>query len=122
MSNSDSDFTSNQPLLRNIIDLIKEKKASNIVAMDVRGLSSFTDFFVICNGESDPQVKAISDNIKKGTEHKPRYVEGYENQSWVLLDYFDIIVHVFNKDEREYYSLERLWADAPIIEIDDNEN
>ena len=122
MSNSDSDFTSNQPLLRNIIDLIKQKKASNIVAMDVRGLSSFTDFFVICNGESDPQVKAISDNIKKGTKHKPRYVEGYENQNWVLLDYFDIIVHVFNKDEREYYSLERLWADAPIIEIDDNEN
>ena len=122
MSKSDSDFTSDQPLLRHIINLIIEKKARNIAAMDVRGISSFTDFFVICNGESDPQVKAICDNIRKGTDHKPRYIEGYESQNWVLLDYFDIIVHVFNKDERKYYNLERLWADAPIIKVDDIES
>ena len=66
------------------------------------------------------QVKAITDNIRKGTDHKPRHLEGYENQNWVLLDYFDVIVHIFNKEEREYYGLERLWADAPIMEISDD--
>ena len=64
MTKSDSDFTSDQPQLKQILDLALEKKASNIVALDVRGLSSLTDFFVICNGESDPQVKAITDNIR----------------------------------------------------------
>ena len=90
MTKSDSDFTSDQPQLKQILDLALEKKASNIVALDVRGLSSLTDFFVICNGESEPQVKAITDNIRKGTDHKPRHLEGYENQNWVLLDYFDV--------------------------------
>ena len=120
MSRSYSDFISHQPHLKQILDLALEKKASNIVALDVRGLSSLTDFFVICNGESDPQVKAITDNISKGTNYKPRHLEGYENQNWVLLDYFDIIVHIFNKEEREYYGLERLWADAPIMEMSDD--
>ena len=70
MTKSDSDFTSDQPQLKQIIDLAIEKTASNILALDVRGLSSLTDFFVICNGESDPQVKAITDNIRKGTNIK----------------------------------------------------
>ena len=116
MTKSDSDFTSDQPQLKQILGLALEKKAINIVALDVRGLSSLTDFFVICNGESDPQVKAITDNIRKGTDHKPRHLEGYENQNWVLLDYFDIIVHIFKTEDRNYYILERLWADAPINE------
>ena len=120
MTKSDSDFTSDQPQLKQILDLALEKKASNIVTLDVRSLSTITDFFVICNGDSDPQVKAITDNIRKGTDHKPRHLEGYENQNWVLLDYFDVIVHIFNKEEREYYGLERLWADAPIMEISDD--
>ena len=120
MNKSESDFISDQPLLKQILDLAIEKKAGHLLALDVRGLFSLTDFFVICHGDSDPQVKAIADNIRKGTDHKPRHLEGYENQNWILLDYFDIIVHIFNKDEREYYDLERLWADAPIIDMNDD--
>ena len=117
MKESDTDFIFDQPLLSQILDLAIDKKAGRIVIFDVRGLSSLTDFFMVCHGNSEAQVKAIVDNIRKGTENKPRHLEGYENQNWILLDYFDIVVHVFKKDERDYYDLERLWADAPIKEI-----
>ena len=119
MKESDTDFISDQPLLKQILGLAIDKKAGRIVVFDVRGLSSLTDFFLVCHGTSEAQVKAIVDNIRKGTENKPRHLEGYENQNWILLDYFDIVVHVFRKDERDYYELERLWADAPIKEIND---
>ena len=119
MKESDTDFIFDQPLLSQILDLAIDKKAARIVIFDVRGLSSLTDFFMVCHGNSEAQVKAIVDNIRKGTENKPRHLEGYENQNWILLDYFDIVVHVFKKDERDYYELERLWADAPIKEIND---
>ena len=117
MKESDTDFISDQPLLKQILGLAIDKKAGRIVVFDVRGLSSLTDFFIVCHGTSEAQVKAIVDNIRKGTENKPRHLEGYENQNWILLDYFDIVVHVFKKDERDYYELERLWADVPIKEI-----
>ena len=119
MKESDTDFIFDQPLLSQILNLAIDKKAGRIVIFDVRGLSSLTDFFMICHGTSEAQVKAIVDNIRKGTENKPRHLEGYENQNWILLDYFDIVVHVFKKDERDYYGLERLWADAPMKEISD---
>ena len=119
MKESDTDFIFDQPLLSQILDLAIDKKAGRIVIFDVRSLSSLTDFFMVCHGNSEAQVKAIVDNIRKGTENKPRHVEGYENQNWILLDYFDIVVHVFKKDERDYYELERLWADAPMKEIND---
>ncbi len=111
------DFVSDLPLLKQILDLAFEKKAVELVTMDVRGLSSFTDFFIICSGDSEPQVKAITDNIRRGTPQKPHHLEGYENLNWVLLDYFDIVVHVFGKDERDYYNIEKLWADAPMTEF-----
>ena len=121
MSDSAPDFVSDQYLLKQIIHLALEKKAIELVAMDVRGLSSDTDFFVICSGDSEPQVKAIADNIRRSTPHKPRHLEGYENLNWVLLDYFDVVVHVFRKDDRDYYNIEKLWADAPITEFIDEE-
>ena len=111
------DFVSDLPLLKQILDLAFEKKAVELVAMDVRGLSSVTDFFIICSGDSEPQVKAITDNIRRGTPQKPHHLEGYENLNWVLLDYFDIVVHVFGKDDRDYYNIEKLWADAPMTEF-----
>jgi len=117
-----TDFVSEQPILKQIINLALEKKAASLISLDVRGLSSFTDFFVICSGDSEPQVKAIADNIRKGTPHKPKHLEGYENQNWILLDYFDIVVHVFKRDQREYYALERLWADAPAKEFNNESN
>ena len=121
MSDSAPDFVSDQHLLKQIIDLALDKKAIELIAMDVRGLSSVTDFFVICSGDSEPQVKAIADNIRRGAPHKPRHLEGYENLNWVLLDYFDVVVHVFRKDDRDYYNIEKLWADAPITEFIDEE-
>ena len=121
MTNSYPDFVSEQTQLKEIINLAREKKAIDLIAIDVRGLSSITDFFVICSGDSEPQVKAIADNIRRGTPHKPRHLEGYENLNWVLLDYFDVVVHVFGKDDRDYYNIEKLWADAPITEFIDEE-
>lgn len=108
-----SDFTSNQPFLKKILTLALEKKASKLIAFDVRKLSSITDFFVICHGDSEPHVKAIADNIRKGTSYKPKHIEGYENQSWILIDYFDVIIHVFKNETRQYYNIEKLWDDAP---------
>tara|TARA_B100000073_G_C23634993_1_gene534203 strand:- start:601 stop:969 length:369 start_codon:yes stop_codon:yes gene_type:complete len=121
MKKSLTDFTSNQPLLEKIFILASEKKASELIALDVRGLSSITDFFVICHGDSEPHVKAIADNIRKGTPYKPNHIEGYENQNWILIDYFDVIIHVFKNETREYYNIEKLWADAPLKKFN-NEN
>ena len=119
MTESTQDFVTDFPLLKQIVNLAQEKKAVRLVAMDVRGLSSITDYCVICSGDSEPQVKAIADNIRKGTPKKPNHLEGYENLNWVLMDYFDVVVHVFGKDDRGYYNIEKLWADAPITEFTD---
>ena len=122
MAKSESDFIFDQPLLKQILSLALDKKAGRVVVFDVRGLSSLTDFFIICHGDSEPQVKAITDHIRKGTKKKPKHLEGYENQNWILLDYFDVVVHIFKKNEREYYGIERLWADAPTKELRDAPN
>ena len=119
MNNPKLDNNSSQPLFEEIINLAFEKKAKNLISLDLRGYSSLTDYFIICHGSSEPQIKAIVDNIRKGTSSKPRHLEGYENKKWVLLDYFDIIVHVFDKKEREYYSVENIWADVPRQEFND---
>ena len=102
-----------QTILDAIIDKALEKKASDLIVLNVTSLTSITDYFLICSANTEPQIKAICDNIRKGTPHKPFHIEGYEKLSWVLLDYIDIIVHVFKTEEREYYNIEKLWADAP---------
>ena len=119
MNNPKLDNNSSQSLFEEIINLAFEKKAKNLISLDLRGYSSITDYFIICHGSSEPQIKAIVDNIRKGTSSKPRQLEGYENKKWVLLDYFDIIVHVFDEKEREYYSVENIWADVPKQEFND---
>ena len=119
MNNPKLENNSSQSLLKEIINLAFDKKAKNLISLDLRDNSSLTDYFIICHGNSEPQVKAIVDNIRKGTSFKPRHLEGYENKKWVLLDYFDIIVHVFDEKEREYYSVENIWADVPKQQFDD---
>ncbi len=121
MNKLEVESISNQPLLEKILALAKEKKASDLITLDVRGLTSMTDFFVICHGDSEPHVKAIADNIRKGTINKPQHIEGYENQNWILIDYFDVIVHVFKVDIRNYYNIEKLWADAPLNKFNNEE-
>ncbi len=106
------------------VDAALEKKAHDIVVMDMRTVSGFADFFVLCSGDSDLQVKAIADGIRKQIrdqygEHA-WHNEGYEHRQWVLLDYVDLVVHVFSKEKRAYYDLERLWGDAKIETVPDD--
>ncbi len=108
--------------LANLIgDLSLSKKAENIEIYDVRGITSMTDFFLFCSADTEIQVKAIADTIRKGTPSRPYRIEGYENQQWILLDYIDVIVHVFKTSERNFYNLEKLWTDAPMQEIKDED-
>jgi ribosome-associated protein len=97
------------------------KKAQSIVELDLRGVIDYTDYFVICSGGSDRQVKAIADGIHVGCKSEfgilPRRVEGLPASQWVLMDYLDVVVHVFVAELREFYALERLWGEAPAREI-----
>ncbi len=106
-----------------IADLIKNKKGYDIKILDLRKLSTIADFFVICSADSDRQVKAIADEIEdKLSEQRIKCSnrEGYETMNWILLDYFDVIVHVFKNEARNYYNLEKFWGDAPVIVVDDD--
>ena len=108
-----------QPL-KLAIEAAAEKKAAELVVLDLRKSSAFTDFFVICTGQNVRQVQAIADAVEEAlTEEglKPSLVEGYQHGQWILIDYFDFIVHVFAPSTREYYALERLWGDAKRIEL-----
>ena len=99
-----------------------DKKAMDVVVLDLRGTPAFTDFFVLCSGQNARQVKAIADSVEeslRGMRLRPSHIEGYERAEWVLMDFFSFIVHVFSPTTREFYALERLWGDAERIEIDD---
>ena len=94
------------------------KKAEDVLLVDLRQLNPVADFFVICSGASDVHVKAICDGVRDGMTDDPRHVkpwhvEGYPDADWILLDYIDVVVHVFCQKTRDYYALERLWGDAP---------
>ena len=112
---------SSSKLAENIAQFALDKKAENVVSLNVKKLTNITDEFVICSSDTNIQVKAIADSIRKNTDHKPVRIEGYEHLNWVLLDYIDVIVHVFKTSERNYYNIEKLWADAPLREFDDED-
>jgi ribosome-associated protein len=110
-----------------IVKGMQEKKASDIVVMDLRKIkNAVADFFVICSGNSDKQLDAISDSIDaevyKKLQENPWHTEGKNNKEWMLLDYINVVAHVFRKDRREFYALERLWGDADITEISNDKN
>jgi ribosome-associated protein len=98
-----------------------DKKAVNMVALDLRPVASFTEFFVVCSGTNQRQVQAISDEIseqlKKQLRQSPIRVEGYNAAEWLLMDYGDFVVHIFDKEARDFYDLERLWRDATKVEL-----
>ena len=100
-------------------ELADNRKAENIVILDVRKISSITDYFVICTGTSEPHLRAIVNEIQENLEEdhqlNPRGMDGSINTSWVVMDYFDVIVHVMRADVRELYNLEDLWGDAPQV-------
>jgi ribosome-associated protein len=99
-----------------IADILAETPASDTVVLDIRGLSTFADFFVICSGENERQLRAISERLQEELQEgdiRPRRVEGTPRSGWMVLDYNDAIVHVFDQELRDFYKMERLWAEAP---------
>ena len=111
-----------EQLTQHVINGIQERKGLEITKLDMRSLgNSICDFFVICHGTSNRQVEAIAEaveeEVRKQTGEKPVHREGYANAEWILLDFVDVIVHVFQKQAREHYALEDLWADALTEEI-----
>ena len=98
----------------------EDKKATDLVILDLRRAAGFTDFFVICSGSNQRQIRAIADSVMAALadeDAKPAHVEGYDRSEWVLLDYFDFIVHIFAPETRLFYGLERLWGNAERMEI-----
>lgn len=99
-----------------------DKKALDVVVLDLRDTPAFTDFFILCSGQNQRQVKAIADAVEevlRASKIRPAHVEGYDRGDWVLMDFFSFIVHVFTPQTRAFYALERLWGDAQRIDISD---
>ena len=111
-------------LARRAVQACLDKKATDPVLLDLRELAAVSDFFVVVSAASEVQVKAVADHVeeklRESSGAKPWHVEGLDGRRWVLLDYVDVVVHVFHEKTREYYLLERLWGDAKRIEIADD--
>ena len=117
-------ITDFSPLVELIVDAIEDVKGKDIIVLDLRELeNSSCSFFVICEGNSDTQINAISNSVEKKPfevlKEKPWHIEGRQNAEWVLIDFVDTVVHVFKKDSREFYGLEELWGDAPSYQIEE---
>lgn len=117
------DFTPSEKLSEAVVKGMQEKKASDIVVMDLRKVkNAVADYFVICSGSSDTQIDAIAESIDevvyKSLKQNPWHQEGKTNKEWLLIDYVDVVAHVFKKDKRQFYSLENLWGDAEIVSVE----
>jgi ribosome-associated protein len=102
-----------------VVQAAEDKKAENLVVLDLRQAAGFTDYFVVCSGTNSRQIRAIADGVIDALAAdgvKPSHLEGYERSEWILLDYFDFVVHVFAPETRLFYGLERLWGNAERIE------
>ena len=106
-----------QRLVSEIARLAADKKALEVVELDLRGVLGYTDYFLICSGNTSRQTKAIHDGILEGLKREhdtlPRRVEGASRANWILMDYLDVVVHIFTPQARDYYRLEQLWGEAP---------
>ncbi|MCK9216369.1 MAG: ribosome silencing factor [Firmicutes bacterium] len=103
------------------IEVLKDKKAQDIKVIDISELSILADYFIIATGTSSTHVQSLADNLEEklsGAGFDMHHKEGFRSGSWILLDYYDIVIHLFSKEEREFYNLERLWADATTINIE----
>jgi ribosome-associated protein len=109
------------PELAACIEAARDKKAEDLILLDLKGLSDVTDHFVICHGTSDRQASAIADGIEETLRRtyrlKPSHVEGRRASDWILMDYIDFVVHIFVEEKRAFYRLESLWGDAPRVEL-----
>jgi ribosome-associated protein len=104
-----------------VAEFAANKKAEDVIAIDLRGISSFTDFFVVCSGTSEPHLKAIAgeiqDKLRDDHDIRPTNVDGYPTSQWVVMDYGDVLVHIFHHERRGFYALEDLWSDAPRLPL-----
>ncbi len=110
----------NKEMVNEIVELMQDKKVLDIVILDVKELTSLTDYFILCTSESTPQTKAVMDHIYKNMRAhglRPNNLEDTKTLEWVAMDYFNIIIHIFNQETRDYYQFERLWGDAKIEKI-----
>jgi ribosome-associated protein len=104
------------------IEAAQDRKATGVVVLDLKKAGAFTDYFVMCSAANPRQVQAIADAVEqalKGQKQRPSLVEGYARAEWILLDYFDFVVHVFSRQARDFYGLDRLWGSATRIEFPD---
>ena len=114
---------SSEQLARRIASAALDKKARDVLVLDMRDVVSYTDFFVICTGNSERQTQAIEDGIYQGLKHSddgrvlPERVEGHTEARWILMDYLDCVVHIFTPAARDYYRLESLWGEVPALEV-----
>ncbi|WP_424237258.1 ribosome silencing factor [Bhargavaea ginsengi] len=111
----------NQTLLETVYNAADDKKAADMVILNMQGVSLLADYFLICHGNSDRQVQSIAREIKDRAEesgYNVKRLEGFDSARWILVDLGDVVAHVFHKDERAYYNLERLWGDAPELEME----
>ncbi len=109
-------------IVKLIINLMQDKKAKDINILDVSNLTSLTDYFILCTSESTPQTKAIMDHIYRKLREidwRPNNLEDSKTLEWVAMDYFSIVIHIFNDETRKYYQFERLWGDAKIEKINE---
>lgn len=114
-------MTDTKQLLADVLDAVETKKAFDIKALDIKEISSITDYFVICSANNERQVQSVCDEIEYKIKNKGlqvSHIEGYRNGRWVLIDLIDIVIHVFHKEDRDFYNLDRLWVDAPNLDID----
>lgn len=107
-------------LLNEVLKTLENKKGHEITALNLQGISLLADYFVICHGNSVPQVQTLAMEVRKKAAElgvPVRGLEGYDAARWVLVDLGDVVVHIFHKDDREYYNIERLWSDAKVVEL-----
>jgi ribosome-associated protein len=106
------------------IEHLQSRKAEDLIVIDLREIADFVDYFIIGTGTSDVHVRALADSVIEGLKaegQRPWQVEGYDTRKWILIDFVDIVVHIFQPEARDFYGLERLWGDAPIEHIEDDE-
>ncbi|MEN8701065.1 ribosome silencing factor [Bacillus infantis] len=111
---------SERALLDMAVKAADDKRAEEIVVLNMKGISLISDYFLICHGNSDKQVQAIAREMKEKSEelgYTVNRMEGFDEARWILVDLGDVVAHVFHKDERSYYNLERLWGDAPSVDV-----
>ena len=109
-------------IAKNAFLYLNEKKAIDIKIIDISKISVIADYFIICGGSNSRQVKALAENVEEKLGKAgviPKSTEGYQNANWILLDYQDVIIHIFNQEERLFYDLERIWSDGSFVQVSD---